>query len=184
MPDIIRAVITASIDISQTKPAAESPGSTTSGRSRRFGAYNLLYQVLDSGSYPPITLPPVDLSVELAASTNDFDLTAAPAAEDLDLDVDCTDARLIAILFKCDPGNNAAGLTIGPHPSSNGYPPFGTGIIPRFYPGQRGLIFFSDTGDDDFVAGTPAVDATHKVLRIAGTAADVLECIALFGEES
>lgn len=180
MADTVTAFISASIDGVLTKDAANSPSSPSAGRRRSFTAYNLAGELLNSASYPALTAAPVDLSKTLAATTFDFDLTAAPLAEDTSDTIDLTGKKLVALLFYADV-ENAANLTIGPHPTTNGYPLFGTGIIQTIRPNQCELLFFPDTEDATFVLGMPAVAADAKVIRIAGTIGDSLQCIAYFG---
>jgi hypothetical protein len=177
--DSVTLFINAVLDGVLVKDAANSPGSTGQGLRRTFGAYSKSGTTLGASTFPALTKPPVDLSFELVDTEHDFDLTAAPAAEDVDLEIDLTGTRLVAILIYA-PADNVDDVTLGPHPTLNGYEAFGT-EPETIRPDECLLRVFLDTADDEFEPGTPDVAADAKVLRLAGTAGDSIECIAYFG---
>lgn len=181
MSDSVRLFINAALDGVLTKDAASSPGSSGIGLRRMFGDYSHKNEILDATTFPAVTKPPVDFSKTLVGTTFDFDLTAAPLAEDVNHTVDLTGAKLVALLYYADPGNDAAGMTLGPHPDTNPYPLWGDGIIPLIYPNECVVKAFLDTEDEDFSLGMAAVAAGAKALRLTGAVGDILTCIAYFG---
>jgi hypothetical protein len=178
MPDSVFMSATAALSVVLTRAATVSPSSPESSLRRRFTEYNQISQSLNADTNPDVTQV-VDLSKTLSGTTYDFDLTAAPSAEDIGDTIDLTGLKLVGLLVNTTYNNNAAGITLGPHPTTNAYSWCGTGIIPRFWPGCSILLFFPP--NDSLTLSMPAVDATHKVLRFAGTAADDIECLACFG---
>lgn len=95
--------------------------------------------------------------------TTDIDLTAAQGSDGA---VDCSGKKLIALLLDCQAIAHQVAVTTG---AANGYTLNGA----TCHPG--GFILLGP------LAAGIAVDGTHKVIRLTGTAAETPKLAALFG---
>lgn len=131
---------------------------------------------LDSSTTPAVETQPIDLSTTIpGGGSTDYDLTAAPAAIDLNLTVDATGKKLIAILANAD-DDNAGDITISPQ-GANAYNLAGgasDNIV--LSPGESCMRWFTSKASQ-----RDAVGASDKDVRVAGTAADTCEFILYFG---
>lgn len=173
----VKATLSCSMDVTETIAAASSPASPSdgSGNTRRFTEYNEVNKILD-GSTTPAADTVVDLSRTLAAASETQDLTAAAKASDIASTVDLTGKKLVGILINAASTNNASGLTISPA-ASNGYNLFGSasGQVTLF-PGMTLELF-----QNGIAASLQAVAAGAKDITFAGTVADKVEILAIFG---
>jgi hypothetical protein len=175
----IRAVATASIDVTETTTSTDSPASPVDGVSnvRRFNAYNQLNKVLDAATTPKADTA-VDLSHTFVTTSKTWDLTAAPYAKNINDTVDLSGKKLVALLAYADPDNHASGVLIKSG-ASNGYDLFGNAAYGvTLYPGMAINLFQLGAA-----AGEPAVGATDKTIDLTGTAADVVQILAVFGTQ-
>jgi hypothetical protein len=175
----IRAVATASIDVTETTTSTDSPASPVDGVSnvRRFNAYNQVNQVLDVNTTPKADTV-VDLSHTFSGTSKTWDLTAAPTAKNITDTVDLTGKKLVGLIAYADPDNNASGVLIKSG-ATNGYDLFGNaayGVV--LYPGMSLDLFQLGAA-----AGEPAVGASDKTIDLTGTAADVVQILAVFGTQ-
>lgn len=175
----VRALATASLDVTETTDSADSPASPVDGVSnvRRFNAYNQLNKVLDAATTPKADTV-VDLSHTFSGTSKTWDLTAAPTAKDINDAVNLTGKKLVALLAYADPDNNASGVLIKSG-ATNGYDLFGNaayGVV--LYPGMSLDLFQLGAA-----AGEPAVGASDKTIDLTGTAADVVQILAVFGTQ-
>lgn len=174
------ATLTCSMDVTETIAAASSPASPADGNSnaRRYSEYNQTNKVL-SGSTTPKADTVVDLSRTLAAVGETQDLTAAPLASNVATTVDLTGKKLVGLQIHAKSTNNAAGVTLEPG-ASNGYAFLGAAAYGlTLFPGMTVELFQLGAA-----AGLAAVAAGAKNLDFAGTVADELEILALFGTQS
>jgi len=175
MADAVKLNAATSLLGTVERDATSAPGAPLSGRTDKFSAYNESF-TLNASSTPALTELPIDLSHTLSGgTTKDFDLTAAPLAEDITRTVDLTGFKLLALQLIFLAANNTAGVAFGPQ-GANGYDFIGSGIIPRFYPGARNQLVYYGAA-----LATPAVAAGEKDLRFTGTDGDGWSCIAYFG---
>lgn len=170
----ISATIEASLSIKEVLASDDSPAAVAAELQKQFNAYNKKYRVTGSSS-PKIDKPAVDLSKTLSGSSATIDLTAAPTARDINVNVDLSSSRWVCGLIYAATTNNASGLTFG-FGASNPYPLFGASKEIIMLPGELVLIGFQGGP-----SAKPLVSGTVKTLDLAGTTADVLTIIALFG---
>lgn len=176
----VRAIASAGLDVTETLAAASSPASSVDGVSntRRYNAYNQLNKTLQS-STTPVADTVVDMSFTLAGASTTIDLTAVPSAADVDVDVDLTGKKLVALLISADADNAAGGVTMESG-AANGYDFLGDAAYGlTLYPGMTVNLFQLGAA-----AGLPAVAAGDKTIDFAGTAGDVIECLAVFGTQA
>jgi len=175
----VRALATASLDVTETTDSADSPASPVDGVSnvRRFNAYNQLNKVLDANTTPKADTV-VDLSHTFVTTSKTWDLTAAPTAKNINGTVNLTGKKLVALLAYAFPANNASGVLIKSG-AANGYDLFGNAAYGvTLYPGMAIDLFQLGAA-----AGEPAVGATDKTIDLTGTAADVVRILAVFGTQ-
>jgi hypothetical protein len=126
----------------------------------------------DVSGTPLLEGEPVDLSHTLASADDELDLTAAPVAHRPGATVDLTGKRLIAMqLFA--PADNAGTITLK-EAAADGYP-IGDGI--DLEPGEVITI-----GQVSKVSTRATVASTRRYLTIAGTSADELQILAVWGD--
>lgn len=170
----ITSTITGSLDTVEEISAADSPASGGAGNRRSFNQYNS-NNVQLTGTSTPAVSKVVDLSHTLSGgTTKDWDLTAAPAARNINETEDLTGLRLVGIKINNTSDSN---WTIEPHPTTNGYNLFGnaSGQV-TLLPGARIQQWL-----EGVAANLPAVAAGEKVIRLTGVDTKAIEIIAVFG---
>jgi hypothetical protein len=184
MPHTLRATINARLDVTESADSTSSPGSTEGGNTRTYNTYGTGVQLSSNeGSYPQIGGEVLDLSCTIGSGlARDFDLTSAPWAGNVLININKTGKKLVALELQCPITNNAAGITFGPQ-GANGYALFGASKTIILYPGFFGTLGYADPDQAaEFTVGTPAVAAGAKDLRWAGANGDVVKCKAIFSE--
>lgn len=168
--------INSALDVVETISAANSPLAASGGSTRRYNGASVSGTTLGAATTPAVSGSPADLSHTLSGgTTKDFDLTAVPTANDVNVTADQSTKKLVGILVRTAAGNAAAGVVLAPGPT-NGYDLFGSGGQVTIYPGQSVLYTFVDAA-----AATPAVGASAKAIRFTGTDGDDWDAIAVFG---
>lgn len=175
----ITAALALGMSAQEAAGAATSPSSSTQGASRIFDALNKLLQY-NSASYPPVSGRIPDLYTVLSASPTDLDLTAIPTAADIAKTTDLTGFKLVGGSLWA-PKANAASIVVSC--PANGYPLFGSSSDRiTLLAGKRYTWGLDGELDSAFTNPNVAVDATHKLIRLSGTAGtDKLYGILLFG---
>jgi hypothetical protein len=157
---------------SEVLDAADFPGAGTAGE-RTLGASGYTTQdTLTATSTPALEKAGVIQEVAIGGSPTVIDLTA------VDIGVgrteDMTGKKLIAYVFNAAAAN-AGSVTVDAH-SSNGYNLFGTSGLLVLVPGRRVASTI-----EGVVSGEATVSASLANIRIAGTAADVVQVGLWFG---
>lgn len=161
------------LDVTEVLAAADAPAAGEQEKRLVFSGYSSDFS-LDADTTTVADGQAVDCSTTLAGSSEVFDLTAAPAARDINTTIDKTGQKLVAILLVAGASNNASGLTIGPD-TSNGYNLWGNTSSIKLLPGEKLLKSF-----DGVASALPAVSGSAKGIKVAGTTGDVLQALLVF----
>lgn len=114
----------------------------------------------------------IDLSHTLSGTTGSVDLTAAPLARSPASTFDLTDDYLWAVQLSA-PSTNADPITVK-QGASNGFPLLGAASLVILAPGDTLVLVGTALTDRQ------KVDATHKIIDIAGTSTDKVNILAFF----
>ena len=173
----IQATMQVKLDATSKADATTSPGSSSAGSSRLFDAYSKTL-TFHSASKPPVSGRLIDISTTLAGASQDFDLTAAPSAEDLAELVSVNGLKLAGAIFWA-PKSNGGNITLA-QSVANGYPILGAVdlVLP---PGTMLVLGLNGEADAAYVNPMQAVDATHKVVRVSGAAGRKLYALLMWG---
>lgn len=161
------------LDVTEILEAADAPAAGSELNRLVFDQYSTDV-TLDADSTPEVGGAAVDLSVDLASSSETLDLTAAPTARDINLTTDKTGQKLVAIVLVAAAENNAIGVTIGPG-DTNGYNLWGNSSAIVLYPGERLVRSFTAAA-----TAHQAVASGDRTIKFAGTAGDIVQCLAVF----
>lgn len=172
----ISAKLSGLLTITEVLASADSPARKSGQLQQVFANYNQKV-TYNATSTPNVDKPAVDLSVTIASSPETIDLTAVPSARDVNDNVDLSGSKLVAVLLYARAAN-AADLTVG-FGASNPYPIFGASKELILAPGELIEIGFQSGSE----TSKPAVSGTVKNIDVAGTVADVLYGIAIFGTQ-
>lgn len=168
-------------DYRETADAASAPLVDANSRSVLFNGLDLT-AVLSSGGDLDLVgdLVLIDFSdTGLPAADNDIDLTAVTLARNTDDTVDMTGKKLVAWCFKC-PKENAAGVVVKPHPTTNAYNLFGSASDRLTIGPGRSVFSCLDSETDPADIDTPAVAGGAKSIRISGSVGDEIQGFLVF----
>lgn len=176
----ISADVSAELDVKVTFDAQAAPAISSQSVPIVLSGYSHRGK-LNASSNPPISGEPVDISTEIdSGGTADIDLTAVPKAYAISEDADLTGKKLVAIILHADPGNNASGVTIGPHPTDDPYPLWGAAEQSEtLYPGAHLVKYLHHTAA--LANAHTAVGSGAKNIQIAGAAGDIIRGMLVFG---
>ena len=107
--------------------------------------------------------------LDLVAGAATIDLRALSATNGTILDGNGLKVQAVKFRNKSTNANDIT-LAVG---AANGYELLGAGWTLTLKPGDEALFYKKDTGPD--------IDATHKIIDVTGTGAQVLECLLVLG---